>query len=178
MNLISPGTPGLSPVVGNLTHKVVVLDHRQLNRRYHLPRYQLMRVVGGFGCNEGDPTKRVFGVCIADGESVSTRRKDLIGIASEGLISQAMADTNPVKQIDLSLREYLVIASDGSHERGDTPNDAVRRLKQITNARISCAYYLHPESSLSDWGYLDWPEGAPPQQVKLKRSKKEWTASH
>jgi hypothetical protein len=178
MKLISPGTPGLSPVVGNITHKVCVLNSKLLNRRYALPRYQLIRVIGGFGCNQDLGNKKVFGVCIADAESVSIRRSDLIGIASEDLITQSMADTTPIKQIDLSLREYLVIATDGSHERGDTANDAVRRLKQITNARISCAYHLHPETVLNEIGYLSWPEGAPPEQVKLARRKKEWTASH
>jgi len=178
MNLISPGTPGLSPLVGDLTHKVAVLSHTKLNRRYAIPRYQLVRVIGGFGCVSEDSHKRVFGNCIADGEPVSVRRNELIGIASQDLIHLAMADTTPVQQIDLSLREYLIIASDGSSERGSTPDEAVRRLKMITDARIVCAYYVHPETRLMDIGILSPPEGAPVEQVKFRKGKKGWTASH
>lgn len=176
MNLVEPGHGGLLPLVGNISGKVVVLDWKVLNGRFQLPRFQLIKANGGFGCNE-DSQGKIFGVCIADSEDVELRRKHLIGIATDELISEAMADTRPVEQIDLELREYMLVAKDGSNARGQTIEQARQRLKRYTDAAVVVAYELHPESVLNEFGYISYPQGAPPVEMKIKKGK-EWTARH
>lgn len=177
MNLINPGHEGLTPLVGDITNKVVVLDWHKLNRRYQMPRFQLIKAKGGFGCREAVLGSKVFGICVADGEDVTTRREHLIGIATDDLIVQAMADSSPVKPIDLSLREYMVVAKDGTSARGHSIEEARHNLKLHTNANVSGAYEVHPESYINDLGFISYPEGAPPAEVRIRKGK-IWTAAH
>lgn len=175
MSLIDAGHEGLMPLVGDLTDKVVVLDWRKLNRRYQLPRFQLVKAKGGFGCKEGSLGNKVYGYCIADSSDVACRRQQLIGIATIELINEAMADTRAVGQIDLALREYMLVAKDGSSERGQTIEEARQRLKRITNSVVVGAYELHPESYITEFGFIQYPQGAPPTEVRINKGK-VWTA--
>lgn len=176
MNLIDETAQGLLPLQGDLTDQVLVLKWHLLQRRFQLPRFQLIKAKGGFGCQEGSPGK-VYGVCIADSANLWGRRDDFIGIATTDLINQAMADPSAVDNIDLSLREYLLVAKDGSSERGDTIEQARQRLKLITSAAVIQAYQVHPESRLNEFGFITYPEGASPTEVKIKKGK-TWTAQH
>lgn len=176
MHLIESADERLRPLVGDLKGQVLVLDWRLLGRRFQMPRFQLIKATGGFGCQDGSPGK-IFGVSICDGEQETYRRSNFIGIATDELITASMADTTPVQGIDLSLREYLLIARDGSAERGNTIEQARQRLRRISNAAITGAYEVHPESHLNDFGFISYPDGAPPSEVKIKRGK-VWTASH
>lgn len=177
MNLIDKGHKGLTPLVGDLTDKVVVLDWRKLNRRYQLPRFQLIKAKGGFGCREDSLGSKVYGYCIADSSDVAARRHNLLGIATMELINEAMADSTAVTQIDLTLREYMLVAKDGSSERGNTIEEARQRLLRITNSAVVGAYELHPEAYLNEFGFISYPEGAPPVQVQIRKGK-VWTAKH
>jgi len=176
MNLIDRNHKGLRPLVGDLNGQVVVLDYQCLGRRYQMPRFQLIKAKGGFGCNEGSDGK-IYAVCIADGEDISCRRGNLIGIATDELISEAMADTTPVPGIDLSLREYMLIAKDGTSARGETVERARQRLLLLTDAKVVGAYELHPESYLNEFGYISYPDGAAPVEVGIRKGK-VWTAKH
>lgn len=176
MQLIESTDERLRPLVGNVKGRVLVLDWRQLKRRFQMPRFQLIKATGGFGCEEGS-TGKVFGTSICDGEDGAYRRNHFIGMATDPLIQAAMADTTPVAGIDLSLREYLLIARDGSTERGQTIEQARQRLRLISSAAITGAYEVHPESYMTDFGFISYPDGAPPVEVKIKRGK-VWTASH
>lgn len=176
MNLIDRNSQGLRPLQGDLTDQVLVIDWTKLPRRYQLPRFQLIKAKGGFGCKEDSPGK-VFGVCIADSANTVSRRADFIGIATTELITQALADTTPVSETDLSLREYLLIARDGSTERGATIEEARQRLKLITSSSVISAYQVHPESWVNEFGFIQYPEGAAPTEVKIKKGN-TWTAQH
>lgn len=176
MHLITCTDERLRPLVGDLKGQVLVLDWAYLKRRYQMPRFQLIQATGGFGCSEESPGK-IFGRSICDGEEGTYRRNQFIGIATEELIMAGMADTTPVQNIDLNLREYLLIARDGSTERGHTIEQARQRLGRITSAAITGAYEVHPESYVNDLGYISYPDGAPPVEVKIRKGK-VWTASH
>lgn len=176
MQLIESTDERLRPLVGNVKGQVLVLDWRRLKRRFQMPRFQLIKATGGFGCEEGS-TGKVFGTSVCDGEDGVYRRNNFIGMATPSLIRAAMADTTPVQGIDLGLREYLLVARDGSTERGTTIEQARHRLRLISGAAITGAYEVHPESYMTDFGFISYPEGAPPAEVKIKRGK-VWTASH
>lgn len=176
MKLIESGDEGVLPLVGNLIRKVLVLDWRQLRRRFQIPRFQLIRANGGFGCQE-DSSGKIFGQSIADGEDGTYRRSQFIGIAEDQLIHMAMADATPVKAIDTNLREYLLIARNGHHERGSTIEQARQRLGLITGSPVLAAYEVHPEAYVNEMGFIVSPEGAPALEVKITKGK-VWTASH
>lgn len=175
MQLIERTDERLRPLVGDIKGQVLVLDWRLLKRRFQMPRFQLIKAIGGFGCKE-DNAGKVFGASVCDGEDGAYRRPNFVGIATDELIGCAMADTTPVPSLDLNLREYLLIARDGSTERGPTIEQARHRLKLISGAAITGAYEVHPESYVTDFGFISYPEGAPPSAVKIKRGK-VWTAS-
>jgi hypothetical protein len=176
VNLIESTDERLRPLVGDIKGQILVLNWGLLGRRFQMPRFQLVKAIGGFGCNDGSPGK-IFGASICDGEQDAYRRGNFIGIATDGLITAAMADNKPVEGIDIAIREYLLIARDGSTERGDTVEQARQRLRRISSAAIRGAYEVHPESKINDFGFITYPEGAPPTEVKIKRGK-VWTASH
>lgn len=176
MQLIERTDERLRPLVGDLRGQTLVLDWRLLKRRFQMPRFQIIRATGGFGCQE-DSSGKIFGTSVCDGEDGTYRRASFIGVATDALIQAAMADTTPVAGIDLSLREYLLIARDGSTERGQTIEQARHRLRLISSAAITGAYEVHPESYMTDFGFISYPDGAPPTAVKIKRGK-VWTASH
>lgn len=168
MNLITSGDEGLRPLVGDLAKQRLVLSHTRLNRRYQSPRFQIFQATGGFGCQEGSLGSAVYGIHIADGESARWNRNDFIGIASDELVTKALEDLSPVEDIDTSERIYLVVAKDGSSATGDTLQAARLRLKRITKSSVRVAYHAHPESSIDNFGFLTYPAGAVPSEVKIK----------
>lgn len=175
--LITKGHRWLRPLVGDLKGEVVVLNHLKLPARQQMPRFQLVSARGGFGCEDGSMGRKVFGSHLADGGDCTYYRSSFVGIATPELIALAMADTTPVKAIDLSLREYLLIAKDGSTERGQTVEQARQRLRLISSACVVAAYEVHPESWVTELGFISYPDGAPPVEVRIRKGK-EWTASH
>jgi hypothetical protein len=177
MNLIDYGHEGLRPLADNIKGKFVVLNWRKLDRRFQQPRFQIFKPTGGSGCLTYMFGGKVFGRHVFDGEDGEYKRDDIIGVATDELITQAMADVTPTKSINLSLREYLLRAKDGSVERGKTVEDARRRLSYITNATVMEAWELHPDSYINPFGLIVYPEGATPTQVKIKKGK-EWTAAY
>lgn len=174
MNLITSSDEGLMPLVGDLTGCNLVLSHTRLNRRYQLPRFQIFKATGGFGCKEGSLGSKVFGVFVADNEDSAYRRSDFIGIATAELITRAMMDTTPVAALDTSLRHYLVVAKDGSYESGDNIDQAMKRLKRRTSAALQTAFLCHPESTINDFGYLTAPAGTTIAEVKVRKKGAAW----
>ena len=174
MNLINRGDEGLTPLVGDLTGQFLVLSHERLNRRYQMPRFQIFKATGGFGCKEGSLGRAVFGIHPADGEDARWSRSDFIGIASTQLVARAMQDMAPVPDIDLNERAYFLWAEDGSSAVGDTPDQAMQRLRRITSARLMQAFLTHPESHTNDFGFLVYPKGTEPTEVKLKKKGGTW----
>lgn len=174
MQLITAADEGVRPLVGDLKDKVLVLAHTKLNRRYQMPRFQLFKATGGFGCSEGTIGSAVFGMFLADNEDARWDRRDFIGIATEDLIARALADTTPVKAIDLNERDYLVLSKDQHYARGSTPHEAMTRLRRLTRSALAVAYHAHPETVINDFGYLSYPEGAAPVEVKIKRQGARW----
>lgn len=168
MNLITSGNEGLRPLVGNLEKQRLVLAHTRLHRRYQLPRFQIFQATGGFGCQENSLGSAVFGIHLADGESARWNRNDFIGIASDELVNMALEDTTPVENLDIGARTYLVVAKDGSTATGDTIESARQRLKRITKSSVRVAYHAHPDSSIDNFGFLTYPAGATPSEVKIK----------
>ena len=177
MNLIVPGDEGVTPLVGDITGKPVVIAFQHLNRRYQMPRFQIFMPTGGFGCQEGSLGSKVYGRSMADNEDSQFRREHFIGFASSELVQRAMLDTTPVPGIDLSLREYMLVSRDGRTERGDTIEQARQRLRKVTKAHVVSAWEIHPESHLTEWGAVSFPEGAPPVEVPIKKGR-IWTAAH
>jgi hypothetical protein len=178
MRLIDYGHDGLTPIVSqNLKGQFVVVNWRRLDRRFQQPRFQIFKPTGGTGCLTFMDGGKVFGRHVFDGEDGEFRRTDFLGLASEELIKLAMADITPTTPIDLSLREYMLRARDGSEERGKSIEDARRRLSYITNSAVVEAWELHPDSYINPFGLIVYPEGAPPTQVKVKKGK-EWTAAY
>lgn len=174
MNLITSRDDGVRPLDGDLTDKVLVINHLRLGRPYQLPRFQLFKATGGFGCKPNTLGQAVFGYHLADMESARWNRSDFIGVPSDELITAAMADARPVAAIDLSARVYMVIAKDGSRAVGETPTEAMTRLRRITASALLNAYHAHPESSITDLGHITYPSGASPVEVKLKKRGKVW----
>ena len=169
MDLITAGSEGLLPLDGDLTGRVIVLKHTALNRRYQSPRFQLFKATGGFGCQAGGLGRAVFVRSLADSEDGRYNRRDFVGIASDALVNQAMADTTPIIDIDLTERIYLVVAKDGTHELGETIDQARKRLKMITGSPVKDVYHIHPESTITDFGLIHFPKGASPTVVKIKK---------
>lgn len=174
MNLISARDEGLRPLVGDLTGQTLVLAHTKLHRRYQLPRFQLFKATGGFGCQENSLGRAVFGTHPADGEDARWNRNDFIGIATPELEARAMADPTPVEPIKLELRCFLFVSADGNYVTGDTPNQAMDRLRRITKAKVSNAFIAHPETVINEIGIMTWPVGAAPAEVKLKKKGGNW----
>lgn len=177
MNLITSGSEGLRPLADDITGKVVVVSHTKLLRRYQMPRFQLIQATGGFGCKVGNLGSKVFGRFVCDGEDASYRRSDFIGMADDDLIRRAMEDTTPVGHIDKDARVYMLIARSGHYETGDTVDQAMKRLRRLTRSAVSVAYHLHPESHVNDMGYISYPEGITPVEVRIKKQGKEWIAT-
>ena len=168
MNCIVAGDEGLRPLVGFLKNHRLVLRHTALNRRYQSPRFQIFHATGGLGCLESGLTDVVYGIHIADGESAHWDRNDFIGIATDDLVNQALEDTKPVENIDLNKRVYFMVAKDGSVETGETVNQARQRLGRITSSAVAITYHAHPESIITELGFISWPKGAEPVEVKIK----------
>lgn len=178
MKLIDYGSNGLTPIASsNITNKIVVVNWRKLDRRFQQPRFQIFKPTGGSGCVTSMAGGKVFGRHVFDGEDGEFRRDDFLGIATPDLIAWAMTDNTPTKPTDMTLREYMLRARDGSEERGKTIEEARRRLSYITNSKVTEAWELHPASYINPFGLIVYPEGAPPTQVKIKKGK-EWTAAY
>lgn len=165
MKLITANDEGLLPLVGNLASRVCVLNHHALTKRYQLPRYQLFKVNGGFGCQENSPGTTVFGQYLVDGEQDRRERKELIGIATDELIERAMQDDAPVMPIDVKQQVYMIVAIDGNHEFGSSLREAGQRLRMITKCKAAAGYLVHPETKINSLGYMTYPQGAPPIQI-------------
>lgn len=174
--LIDYGHEGLRPLTDNLKGETVVVNWRKLDRRFQSPRFQLFRPTGGTGCSTWMFGGKIFGRHVVDGEDGEYKRDDIIGIATHDLIREALFEPTPVGEINLELREYMLRAKDGSTERGKTVEEARRRLSYITNARVMECWELHPNSFINPFGYIVYPQGAPPTLMKLKKGK-EWTAA-
>lgn len=176
MNLIKHGDEGLLPLVGDLSGQTLVIAHDKLHRRYQLPRFQIFTASGGFGCQEHSLGRAVFGSHNADGEEARWNRSDFIGIATAELVARAMADLTPVEPINLAERAFLVVSADGNYIMGDTPTQAMERLRRITKAKVLQAFIAHPETQVNELGLMTWPEGAAPAEVKLKKKGGAWIA--
>lgn len=176
MNLIKQGDEGLRPLVGDLDGQTLVLAHTRLHRRYQLPRFQLFNATGGFGCKENSLGRAVFGQHPADGEDARWNRNDFIGIATAELVARAMADHTAVEPINLAERCFLLVSADGNYVMGDTPTQAMERLRRITKAKVTNAFIAHPETQIDEIGLMTWPTGAAPAEVKLKKKGGAWIA--
>lgn len=174
MNLIKRGDEGLMPLVGDLTGHTLVLSHERLNRRYQMPRFQIFKATGGFGCKEGSLGRAVYGIHIADNEDARWNRNDFIGIATQELAARAMEDVRPVPPLNLDERGYFLWADDGSSVMGDTVSEAMQRLRRITSAKVRQAFLTHPESHVNEFGYLVYPQGTEPTEVKIKKKGGSW----
>jgi hypothetical protein len=166
--LIARGEKGLRPLSSDLYNKIVVLDHIKLNSRHQVPRFQLLKAIGGFGCKQNS-TGKIFCRCLADGSDAAVYRSDLIGEAEDILVHIAMSDLTPVAPINKTLREFLIIASNGYQARGETLDKAKERLRRITKSKIIAAYEVHPESYVTDMGFLSYPEGIMPIEIKVRK---------
>lgn len=176
MNLIQKGDEGLRPLVGDLNGQTLVLAHTKLHRRYQLPRFQIFNAIGGFGCQENSLGRAVFGHHPADGENARWSRNDFIGIATAELVARAMADVTPVEPVNLAERCFLLVSADGNYVMGDTPTQAMERLRRITKAKVMHSFIAHPETQINEIGLMTWPEGAAPAEVKLKKKGGAWIA--
>jgi hypothetical protein len=174
MNLIVKGDEGLAPLVDNILGQFLVVDHTKLNRRYQMPRFQIFKATGGFGCQANSLGHTVFGEYIADSTPSKLHRYDFIGIALPELIARAMEDTTPVKSLDPKERCFFVLAKDGSLETGDTPHQAMQRLARITSSKLAVAFYAHPEATVNSYGFISYPEGTKAHEVKLRKRGGTW----
>lgn len=174
MNLITHETEGLSPLVGDLAGKTLVIRANALNRRYQLPRFQLFKATGGFGCKESSLGSKVFGVFVADNEDGQYRRNDFIGIATDQLIRQAMADARAVEPIDLAQRVYLLVSKDQHYAKGDTVEQAMQRLRRMTRSAVVESFRVHPEAIINELGFMTCPAGTEIAEVKIKKQGGVW----
>lgn len=176
MNLITSKTEGVMPLVADVRGKNLVLRFNFLDRRFQMPRFQIVHATSGIGAESDQPNEIVIGIHIADNRSAVFRRNQFIGIASEALVVLAMEDTTPVRDLDPNDLVYFVMALDGSTETGDTIQQVMARLERITSAKPRVCYQAHRDCSFNEYGYLHYPEGMPPVEVELKRRGKEWIA--
>jgi hypothetical protein len=175
MDLITSEAEGLRPLDGDLTSQVLVIKHTLLGGRYQQPRFQLFKARGGFGCNPSSLGRAVFGTHIASGDDGRYQRNAFVGIASRSLIDAALADARPVPDIDINEREYMLVAKDGCRGRGKTVEIARQRLERQTNSPVMMSLRLHPESIVLEYGFISYPDGAAPEEIRIKKGK-EWTA--
>ncbi len=174
MNLIVKGDEGVTPLVSNILGKLLVVDHTKLKRRYQMPRFQIFKATGGFGCQANSLGSKVFGEYIADSSATYLFRYDFIGMASDELVKRAMEDTTPVKALDPKERCFFVMAKDGSVETGNTVHQAMQRLHRITNSKLLTAFYAHPEAYINPYGFISYPEGTRATEVKVKKRGGIW----
>lgn len=164
MDMITKETPGLLPLPDNYEGKFLVLSAENLGKRYRVPAYQIVKVTGGFGC---DPTKlgtKVFGEFPADGEDFAGRRGDFIGEAPEALICAALDDPRRELLPDLNAMTYLAIGQGYSWGYGANEKEAKAACRK--NGKPMMCFYAQEDTRLTEWGSLQWPEGAPePKEV-------------
>lgn len=167
MELIDVFTKGVKPIFGDITDKVCVIRPTGLNKRYQLPRFQLFKVTGGFGCKPENTGSKVFGFYVADNEEDTRRRYDFIGVASDGLIKQALDDTTPVKQINPNDVAYLIISNNQHWAIGESISDAKSKLSSIGGRGISQCFLCHPETFVDEMGYIKQPNGTQLTEIKI-----------
>ncbi len=150
--------PQCLPFPSDMTDKVCVIRADALGARWQKPKFQLVRVTGGFGCKLENTGSKVFGTTIADGENWSGRRSDFIGEASPELISECLADLEGELPLDPTQMMYLAIG-DGAWGKGDTL-EAAKKVCKRAGGKPRIAYHCHVETWVGDFA-IHWPDGAP-----------------
>lgn len=174
MNLITSKTEGVMPLVADVRGKKLVLRFDYLDRRFQMPRFQIVYATSGIGSESDIPEEIIIGSHIADHRAAVFRRNQFIGMASEELTVLAMEDTTPVRDLDPNDLVYFVMALDGSATFGNTVDQAMSRLGRITSAKLRVCYQAHRDCKFNDYGYLHYPEGLPPVEVQPKKQGKQW----
>jgi hypothetical protein len=72
--------------------------------------------------------------------------------------------------------EYLLVCKDGSRARGPTLETTTQRIKRITNSPVMMSFLVHPDTKINSFGYIEYPDGYPPEEITYKKGK-EWTAA-
>jgi hypothetical protein len=149
----------LAPLPDDMTGHICVIAASCLGSRWQLPKFQLIRVTGGFGAVRGNLGSKVYGEHLADGEWRQLRSNDFIGVASQEQIDEAMADERGELPIDPANLGYLVIGKGLAFGKSKDLAEAKKLCRQ--NGKPMLAYHCHMETQLTDMGSLQWPHGAP-----------------
>jgi len=72
--------------------------------------------------------------------------------------------------------EYLLVCKDGSRARGPSVEVARQRVQRITHSPVMMSFRVHPDTTITSNGYIQYPDGYPPEEVNIKKGK-EWTAT-
>lgn len=143
---------------------VFVLRADKLGKRFQLPKFQLVQILGGFGCEPGNLGSKVSVRFLADDESCFYRRGDFLGVPSQQQIDEALADPREEAPLDPTDMVYLA-AGQGAWGKAATLEEAKEKCN-VAGGEPSVAFYCHAETQVTDWGSIQWPRGMPePQQV-------------
>jgi hypothetical protein len=173
MNEITTQTPGVLPLATDAVYygKVLVLPLNYLGARYRKPAYQLVKAMGGFGCEPDKLGAKVFCQHLADNDESTFRRNDFIGEASQELIDQIMnADREPMPVVPENL-VFIAIGTGCTWGRGTTEKEARNQLKKAGGSSCIVIYQAHEFAYVNDMGGLSWPHGAP-EPVEVYRNPK------
>lgn len=166
--MITRETPGLLPLPDDLTGRTLVLAPDKLGARFQLPKFQIVRATGGFGCKPQSLGTKVYVEFVCDGDEATYTSGAFIGEASPEMIENAKTDDTPEAPVDLNDMSYMAIG-DGRWVKAPTEKEAKAKLKAL---RCKCAavYYTHSETGF-DGMFLTWPKGAKPAELVWERKK-------
>ena len=153
----------LNPVPDDMTGHVMVLRATALGKRWQLPKFQLVKVSGGFGAHAESLGTKVFGRCLGDNEEATWHRCDFIGEAKQEQIDAALADERGASLVDLKAMHYLCMGSDMTYGTGATVDESQENCRRAGGKPI-IVYRCHEETQF-DGLTLTWPNGAEPATV-------------
>lgn len=79
----------------------------------------------------------------------------------------------PRRHVEL---EYLLVCKDGSRGRGPSVEIARQRVQRVTHSPVMMSFRIHPGTTISGNGFLQYPDGYPPEPIDIRKGK-EWTAA-
>ena len=148
----------LERVPADMTGLVVAISANCLGARWQLPKFQLVRIVGGFGASAENIGRKIFGEHLADNDDFSGSRSNVIGVPTQAQIDEAMADPNGEAPFDPTNMTYLVLGP-GFWTKNKVLEEAMAMAKG--QGKPLMAFYCHAETQVTDFGGLTFSKLGP-----------------
>lgn len=70
---------------------------------------------------------------------------------------------------------YLLVCKDGTRAQARTVQQAMEQINGATKSKVMLSYRVHPDTVVTAFGIIKYPDGFPPEEIGLWKGK-EWTA--